>query len=63
MTDKPGNDPTRKRYYAIPLELAYEALLYDVPLSETCREALHRAVQTKKQRLYETIEADKGART
>jgi len=63
MIYEPWNNPTRKRYYAIPLDLAYEALLYDVPTGETCREALHRAVQTKKRQLYESIEADEGART
>ena len=54
MMDEPWNDPTRNRYYAIPLELAYEANLYDIPIGETCREALRRAVHEKKQRLSDT---------
>jgi len=52
MTHETWNDPSLKRYYAIPFELAYEALLYDVSISETCREALRRAIQKKKQQLY-----------
>ncbi len=52
MTYKPWNDPTKNRYYAIPLELAYEAFLYDVSIGETCSEALQRAIHEKKQRLY-----------
>jgi hypothetical protein len=43
------NDPAKKRYYLIPLELAYEALHYGVPIGETCSEALQRAIQEKKQ--------------
>jgi hypothetical protein len=62
MIYEPWNDPTRKRYYTIPLELAYEAVHYNVPIGETCRDALQRAIQEKRQRLYETIERveDKG---
>jgi hypothetical protein len=56
MTHEPWNDPTRKRYYAIPFELAYEALLYAVSIGETCREALQQAIQEKQQRLYGTTE-------
>jgi hypothetical protein len=63
MTSKPWNDPTRKRYYAIPLELAYEALQYDISIGETCHEALERAVHEKKQRLYGTTKADAGEKT
>jgi hypothetical protein len=54
MTYEPWNDPSRKRYYAIPLELAYEALLYEIPIGEFCCEALRRTIQEKKQRLYGT---------
>ena len=54
MTYEPWNDPSRKRYYAIPFELAYEALFYDVSIGETCREALRRTIQEKKLRLYGT---------
>lgn len=54
MTHEPWNDPSLKRYYAIPFELAYEALLYEVSIGETCREALRRTIQKKKQRLYGT---------
>lgn len=61
MTYEPWNDPTRKRYYAIPLELAYEALRYDVPIGETCHEALQRAIHENTQRLYGTTEMDEGA--
>jgi hypothetical protein len=59
MTYEQWNDPTRKRYYAIPLELAYEALRYDVPIGETCRDALQRAIQEKHLRLYGTTIASK----
>jgi hypothetical protein len=45
MTYEPWNDLTRKRYYAIPLELAYDAVLYDIPIGEICRDALQRAIQ------------------
>lgn len=54
MTHEPWNDLSRKRYYAIPLELAYEAVLYEVSIGETCCEALRQAIQEKKQRLYGT---------
>jgi hypothetical protein len=47
MTYEPWNDPSKKRYYAIPLKLAYEALLYGVPIGEICRGALRRAVYEK----------------
>jgi len=57
MSYEPWNAPSRKRYYAISLELAYEARLYDVPISETCREALQHAIQEKRQRLYGTTES------
>jgi hypothetical protein len=61
MTYEPWNDPSRKRYYAIPFELAYEALLYEVSIGETCREALQQAIQAKQQRLYGTTElVEKG---
>ena len=56
MMYEPRNDPPRKRYYAIPLELAYKAVRYNVPIGETCRDALQRAIQEKRQRLYGTIE-------
>jgi hypothetical protein len=58
MKYEPWNDPSRIRYYAIPLELAYEALLYDVPIGETCRDALYRVIHEKKQRLYRTTASD-----
>jgi hypothetical protein len=58
MTHEPWNDPSKKRYYAIPLELAYEAQQYDVPIGETCREALRRTIQEKKQRLYGTTQGN-----
>ena len=48
MTNEPWNDPTRKRYYAIPFELAYEAVLYNVPISEMCIDALKHAIREKK---------------
>jgi hypothetical protein len=60
MTYEPWNDPTRNRYYAIPLELTYEALLYDVRIGETCRDALQRAIHEKKQRLYGTTAIEDG---
>jgi hypothetical protein len=48
MTDSPWDDPTRKRYYAIPFELAYEAVLYNVPIGKTCIDALKQAIREKK---------------
>ncbi len=53
MTVPPWDDPARKRYYAIPFELAYEAVFYNVPIGETCTDALKQAIHEKK-RLYET---------
>ena len=58
MTYEPWNDPARKRYYAIPIELAYEAMLYDISIGETCYEALRQAIQDKKTRLYGTIQSN-----
>jgi hypothetical protein len=48
MTYEPWNDLSRKRYYAIPFELAYAAILSEVPIGETCREAFRQAIQEKK---------------
>lgn len=63
MTYEPWNDPSRKRYYAIPLELAYEALLYDVPIGETCCIALQHAIHEKKQLLYGPTASDNAHAT
>jgi hypothetical protein len=54
MTYEPWNGPSRKRYYAIPLELAYEAQQYAVSIGDTCVEALRRKIHDKKERLYGT---------
>jgi hypothetical protein len=54
MNYEPWNDPTRKRYYALPLELVYEAQQYAVPIEKTCIDALRRTIQEKKARLYGT---------
>jgi hypothetical protein len=42
MMYTPWNDPTKKRYYLIPLKLTYEALHYGVPIGETCTRARAR---------------------
>ena len=60
MTYEPWNDPSKKRYYAIPLKLAYEAVLYEVPISRTCCEGLRQAIEEKKQRLYGAREIDEA---
>jgi hypothetical protein len=59
MSHEPWNDITRKRFYAIPLELAFEALLYEVPIGETCCEALRQAILEKQQRLGTTMGKDR----
>lgn len=56
MTYEPWKDPAQKRYYAIPFKLAYEPLLYEVPIGETCCESLKQVIQEKQQRLYGTTE-------
>ena len=63
MTYEPWNDPSRKRYYAIPIELAYEAFLYDVPIGETCLAALQHAIHEKKQRLSGPTASDNACAT
>jgi hypothetical protein len=63
MTYEPWNDLMRKRYYAIPLELAYEAVYHNVPIGETCRDALQCAIREKQQRLSGATASDDGTET